>query len=403
MNTSLVDELYFLTQDLTLLTSSFKCYFTKKGKGGRFFWHGGTPDSALEAFGAAALERERFLPILDEELSRLRDTLAREPRLWLDFQFLVDARARVHHLDLDRIAQNTTRRPRGIVQESAAERCIMGIRDNFDKVLPTPEGTFDWDELDTDHAAVCGNRKCFFHGRAAGEGYLVAKECLSDRVKFTYLTDLRAWRLAHFLEEQEDMRHFLLEEPRKVALPSAEALSRLNAVTFRNEEPDREYFGNRTEFDLCRLTSLSLIVQKVRIAPWPHLVPRCYFTRKRGKGGEFYWHGGPPGNGTMEQFGAEARRRGGFLHTLDEELRRLQALLKREQRLWFDFQFLVDADARIHHIDIDRIAERGGHKRAGTPSDAAIKNCFEGIKRNFADVLSLGETESNKNAPAAND
>ena len=140
---------------------------------------------------------------------------------------------------------------------------------------------FPWGDLDTDAVAPCGYRKCFFRRRAgvggepaAEEGYLVAKECTVGDVDYGYETDLKAWHVARDLEREVGLRHFFLAPPRKVALPAEGVVARLNAVALREEQPDHEYYGNRTKFALCRLTSLRLVVQKVRLAPRPHLIPK---------------------------------------------------------------------------------------------------------------------------------
>ena len=64
--------------------------------------------------------------------------------------------------------------------------------------------------------------------------------------------------------------------------------------------------------------------------------------------------------------------------------------VKKEERLWIGFQFLVDADARIHHIDLDRVASKTGRIRSGAPTAGAATNCFDHIQRNFDKVLGRG-------------
>lgn len=247
---------------------------------------------------------------------------------------------------------------------------------------------FDWSVLDTDRNASCGNRKCFYRSRAGGktkEGYLVAKECLPDETYggYSYETDLRAWQVVHRLEEKEQMRHFLVGPPLRVTHPVGDALARLNAAAEIDPRLHREFYGRSVRTSRC--LTRSLVVQRVRAAPEPHLVPRCKFT-DRGRGGTFYWHH-EEGVGA---FGAAAARHGRFLRTLGEELRSLIKILRREKRLWFGFQFLVDARGRVHHLDTDRIEVTGAGGRMREqclPREKSAIGCFETIVDGFVDVL----------------
>jgi len=253
---------------------------------------------------------------------------------------------------------------------------------------------FEWTDLDTDRNATCGNRKCFFHrsstvqtstseGEPSKEGYLVANECATyKKDEKEYQENYFEWvqyvyNVARRLEREDNIRHFLLEPPQRVALPPLDVVRRLNSIALRNGELDLTFFGNDTKHNTCH--SNSVVVQKVRVAPYPNLVPRCYFTAKSGSGGRFYWHN----KASVKEFGLAAVEKHQFLRTFEMELESLIDLLKKEERLWYSFQFLVDYKGRIHHIDIDRI-EQSGHP---VPKPSASGKCLDSIKRNFVKIL----------------
>ena len=72
-----------------------------------------------------------------------------------------------------------------------------------------------------------------------------------------------------------------------------------------------------------------------------------------------------------------------FLQTFEEEMKVLMPLLASEERLWKDFQVLVDTDGRIYHIDLDRIEQAG----MNSPSEKETHNCFRRIIANILKML----------------
>jgi hypothetical protein len=69
--------------------------------------------------------------------------------------------------------------------------------------------------------------------------------------------------------------------------------------------------------------------------------------------------------------------------TLQEELRSLVDALIKEPRFYNDFQFLIDSEARVHHIDLDRI-EQSGYT---APTKQAFDNCFNSMIGNIISIL----------------
>lgn len=239
---------------------------------------------------------------------------------------------------------------------------------------------FEWNFLDMTKMGLCGMRKCFFRSRSTGsisstsgtpEGYLVAKHDTKD-AKYDYLDRMmRTWDVANRLEKEQNMSHFLLQPPEKVEPPPLDILKLVNALALPGGKVVDEFYGNGT--------SHSLVVQKVKVAPSPALIPRCYFTPK-GRGGRFFFdtHSSP-----HKDFDDAIEDKDKFMNTFKEELQDLITLLAEEKRLWNDFQFLVDSKGLVHHIDLDRI-EQSGYT---VPNQNAFDRCFGSIIGNTIKIL----------------
>ena len=245
---------------------------------------------------------------------------------------------------------------------------------------------FDWSNIDTTKMGACGMRKCFFRATSTkkaatgtttqqqGEGYLVAKQCAKD-AKYDYLDRMmRTWEVTKRLESEDNLRHFLLEPPQKVGTPPQKDLTLLNSIARApgSKDENEQYYGNET-------SPMNLVIQKVKEAPSPALIPRCYFTPK-GKGGRFFFD---HNSGSMKEFHHLVQNKTQFLLTLQEELRQLVDVLIKEPRLYNDFQFLIDSEARVHHIDLDRI-EQSGYT---APTKQAFDNCFNSMISNIMLIL----------------
>ena len=249
--------------------------------------------------------------------------------------------------------------------------------------IATEPRPFQWHFLDITKMGACGMRKCFFYSvnnetstsatSSVQEGYIVARHSAKD-AKYDYLDRMmRTWNVTKQLEREKGIRHFLLEPPQKLRPPSPHVLKRINALAMQGSKAVDDFYGNGT--------SHSLVVQRVQVAPSPALIPRCYFTPK-GRGGRFFFDGN---SGSKKDFHAASSTVGKsrFMRTFQEELRDLVALVRNETRLWNDFQFLIDSEARIHHIDLDRI-EQSGYT---APTEKAFDNCFGSIIGHVTRIL----------------
>lgn len=242
---------------------------------------------------------------------------------------------------------------------------------------------FEWNFLDFTKMGACGVRKCFFRSSSAGsdsdisgmqQGYLVAKRLREDTYEDDFFDAMmRTWNVANRLEKEQNMSHFLLQPPQKVKPPPLDILKRVNSLAIRDGHVAEAYYGNGT--------LQSLVVQKVRVAPSPALIPRCFFG-PRGRSGRLFFDSHST---RRKEFYATITDKGEFMTTFQKEMKHLLALLTEEKRLWYDFQFLVDSKAHIYHIDLDRI-EQGGYS---FPKQNAFEKCFGSIIEYFSKKLEI--------------
>lgn len=253
---------------------------------------------------------------------------------------------------------------------------------------------FDWSDVDTNHPALCGYQKCFFQSRTttrqtvnatAGreplveEGYLVANTCKGEGVEDYFEAIQRTWNAIQQLEKEPNItfRHFYLEPPYKLHLPSKDVVDRLNSVTLHNKNTTHKHFGENTTYNSCNSTHV--VVQKVRAAPRVHIVPKCHFMGN--KNVLLYLP-----NVNKTEFRSAVTEKWPFLRAFKEELRRLSKVMEKEPRLWRDFQFLIDTDARIYHIDVDRMELEWKYKYENFGRfDTAM--CFYKIRRVLTKIL----------------
>mmetsp|Transcript_37561 Transcript_37561/g.81842 ORF Transcript_37561/g.81842 Transcript_37561/m.81842 type:complete len:376 (+) Transcript_37561:196-1323(+) len=271
---------------------------------------------------------------------------------------------------------------------------------------------FNWTNLDLSRKGSCGLSKCFYHSSLKDdEGYLVARSKNGTR----YHERLhRVWERAEQMSklgvEVDDERgendgtvggrgrHFFLEPPLNVAYPSRSTLKQLNKMT-HGPGKSRHYYGNLQLYnaEVLRRGGATLVVQKVRVAPAPNLICRCYFFR-----------GGDRERGRFklddlssnrDEFRSAVQSREAFMATFLDELKRLARLVADDyfSRLFYDFQFLLDAEGRIHHIDLDRMENTG----YVFPNKEGAKLCFGGALRKVAGILLLDGDGDNNTTMAA--
>ena len=247
---------------------------------------------------------------------------------------------------------------------------------------------FDWSDLDLSQRASCGMSKCFFPSRRGDndEGYLV-QHSKSNQSK-THQKWLQTWeRAEEMTSSYNGTRHFLLDAPVMPENPSLEVLQRMNEMVFGPGKRDN-YFGKTKGYNatLKSKSKSGFIVQRVKTAPAPSLICRCYFfgrkSAKKGEEGRFKFDGLSASTDNFRQAVANDKA---FMSTFKVELQRTIRLLAddRYRSLFKDFQFLLDIQGRIHHIDLDRMEE----KTFRYPSRKGAKQCFDGALSKLTRVL----------------
>ena len=306
---------------------------------------------------------------------------------------------------------------------------------------------FSWDTIDTEHQALCGNRKCFFRttttptnsnyyydtAAASGDnnavvssrvGYLIANECTNYTrdTKDYYGMLQHSWSVFHTLEQkiqhesnnnssssssssknnssnnnsssnnssvqQRHLRHLYLAPPQRILLPPDKVVERLNSVTYKGENHKiihaPTFYGQNTNHNYCR--SRHVIIQKVRVAPEPNMIVRCYFSPKGKKGifslqerkkrFQFKQHIVEGGNNKHTAIQS-------FLQTFTQELDTFLRSMEEIRNLWYDFQFMIDYHGRIYHIDIDRMEQTDDD----FPKPIARARCIQSIRDFFPNFL----------------
>ena len=264
--------------------------------------------------------------------------------------------------------------------------------------LQSNNNVFAWADLDLNQRASCGMSKCFFPSKRgdSNEGYLV-QHSKSNQSK-THQKWVRTWeRAVEITSNYNGTRHFLLDAPVMPESPSLELLKRMNAMVFGPGRTNEHYFGKTKDYNATRQSKSKsgFIVQRVQMAPTPSLICRCYFfsrkSAKNGEEGRFKFDGL---SASTDNFRLAVPDEKAFMSTFKVELQRTIRLLadERYKSLFKDFQFLLDVEGRIHHIDLDRMEE----KTFRYPSKKGAKQCFDGALSKLTRVLNGEYTYSGR-------
>ena len=255
--------------------------------------------------------------------------------------------------------------------------------------LQPSSNVFDWADLDLTKRASCGMTKCFFPSKRGenDEGYLV--QYGKTNQSKTHQKWLRTWeRTKEMTSNYNATRHFLLDAPAMPESPPKQVLKRMNEMVFGPGRTNNHYFGYTKGYNATRQSKSEsgFIIQRVKTAPIPSLICRCYFfskkRAKRGEEGRFKFDGL---SASTDNFRLAVQDEKAFMSTFKVELQQTIRLLadERYMSLFKDFQFLLDVQGRIHHIDLDRMEE----KAFRYPSAKGAKQCFDGALSKLTRVL----------------
>ena len=275
-------------------------------------------------------------------------------------------------------------RKRRLIGEDASNRTTSN--DNFliDQLL-----------LNTTKRGACGYRKCFFHSNVNDqEGYLIA------RGGFDYMPRLeRIWKVARRLDRKHHIRHFLLEPPHLVQMPTASSLKQLNKMARQSVRATKKksYYGytEGEAFDQARRdnpdTAHTVAIQRVQLAPSPNIIVRCSFFQA-GRGGAFRFDNQSSPKDEFAQAVAHhyESSTADFMAAFTREMKEMIKLLGQEPELWYDFQFMLDSSGVIYHIDLDRIEMKGFR----LPSSKGAESCLRGILKGVGEIVASGAGET---------
>lgn len=194
-----------------------------------------------------------------------------------------------------------------------------------------------WKDIDPDLKFPCGRYKCFFLSLTnPADGYLV----WDVRNAGGAGKAMKAYKYATKLETEHNVTNFLASPPFVAEIPGP------FVEKIAGSEDLVKRFSNTT----------SVIVQPSRTVPEDSVLFKCH---KYGKSARH----------PLDVLVAEGKP--GYEERLLEGLAQTILLVQSEPALFYDFQFLVDMDGEIYHLDLDRALRRG---KGGT---LFIQTCLE--------------------------
>lgn len=213
--------------------------------------------------------------------------------------------------------------------------------------MPPEARLYPWNDMDLTNNATCGVDKCFFRSvRDKTIGYLVAGGGQYEYIK-------EAYQLAQVIQTDFNAKHFYLQDVQKVEV-SETFQHLLNGLVYQANR-DLEGWEQEPVFltdDDVALRSF-VAVQKVRVAPEPHL-----FLALAGQNRKV----------TMQQiegFKALIPDKAAFKHRLEEEIKTIRRVLEERAKLRYDFQGIIDLDGNFYFMDIDSMHyQRKPHPKA---------------------------------------
>jgi hypothetical protein len=216
------------------------------------------------------------------------------------------------------------------------------------KNFRTAHAAFDWNDVQAVQGVKgkCGADKCFWHSTSDPEnvGYLIAS------AKYHWEPMKKAYDFAvDVLESKCNAKHLFLEPPQKVKVWHT-LVGQLNKlrhneqgsfVKEKGEEPrkvlERDVFEEDDNF---------VVVQKVRVAPKPHLMfgfMASKWTMMCEK--------------EIPRFRSELLASGFSLSEIETKLeaerRGVECAMQHSDTYWYDLQGLIDIEGNYFHIDID--------------------------------------------------
>lgn len=227
--------------------------------------------------------------------------------------------------------------------------------------------SFQWDYLDLNKPAFCGNFKCFFYdSKNSDNGYLIRDSAGASSDKALDIA-VAGWEKAKELELKYHIRHLFLDLPFEVHLPH-DIVDSMNANSYhvknvvngrlvKGAKPKKYHFHHNTP----------AIIQPNKSAPTQSIILKCKSLKEIESLGNYDIFK------DIESLASYDKK--GFFEQLQSEISFTIALVEKEPFLTYDFQLMIDSNGNIYHLDFDRLLNMP------IPKPKKVKNIINCLKR----------------------
>ena len=232
--------------------------------------------------------------------------------------------------------------------------------------------SFQTAEAEHIETVKCGNSKCFatFSGRPLQSiGYIVSQE---NRTRFVDIGTKfeKAWMIASHIKSVYNVSSLILGPPETV-LKGSDFVKNLNE---KREYPFVPYQNQRFS------AKIPLIVQKSLIIPEPNMWWHYIASEKKGK-----LHNK---NLYLTFLQDHVRDLRSFAHTLYDDLVSCKRMLDLYPCLCVDYQFIIDNEGHVHHLDVDRCFDNDNlDTNAVERTRAHIKSFLDTLIENYMNAV----------------
>lgn len=224
---------------------------------------------------------------------------------------------------------------------SAKEESTLKLMSNsFPSTKLNSSLSFEWTDLDFSRVVPCGCSKCFFRNISnKSTGYVIqyyGAEKGMDRL-------LKTWHYSKYLEHTYGARHFVLGPPvhMNITKNTAKLLNTNLEDTCLQPQQEKEKQGKSKKAKL--MFQRKVTAQKNLVAPQSALMFGSnvrYFRHMKSR---------------MEILLGLTKDRQAFAERLRKEWNKVLSMMRKEKKLCFDFQIMIDDRGKIYHFDIDRV------------------------------------------------
>ena len=262
--------------------------------------------------------------------------------------------------------------PVDLEQQSVVRPVILRQNMNSSATSVSLPASHPLNDMDFSQHAPCGKFKCFFQSvHQKDVGYLVG-ESIMWRMK-------KGWDYGKHLQDQYNIKHFMLEPPKSFKKGKSEFVEKLNNAAYRvGGERIQDFTPFCSSTDNPNPSCESLVIQKVRKVPNSTFFVGC-------GGGQ-----GKKRNATLDDWKTSSwadtvKDKAAFVNTLDLEIQSLSKLMEQEPLFLYDFQLFLDRTGVLYHLDFDRITQ--GQQLKKKIGERAFQKWAKFVKDSCIDLL----------------